>query len=174
MVRAQVVSFRRHDARSAPADDMNTPADVKPNGRARLALVCVWLIAAWVLTGAVFKLFWGTPALLPQVVRDVPLELGLTYKLAIGIELAIVAVALTKPRVGWWLQAALLVVFDVVLTTQIAAGVENCGCFGAKLEVDPHVMMAIDSALLAGLLVARPWRNLGAGARPIVPMVLAA
>src|SRR6185503_10552929 len=116
------------------------------------ALACVVAIAVWVLTGAVFKLVWGTPALLPGVVRDLPLELGLTYKLAIGIELAIVAIALSKPRWGWPLQASLLLVFDLVLTTQIAAGVESCGCFGAKLEIDPRVMLAIDSVLLAGLL----------------------
>jgi len=87
-------------------------------------------------------------------VRDLPLELGLTYNLAIGIELAISVVALTKPRWGWWMQAALLLVFDLVLSTQIAAGETNCGCFGAKLSVDPRVMLAADSALLVGLLAA--------------------
>ncbi len=145
-----------------------------PTERKRFALVAVWLIAAWVLTGAVFKLVWGTPALLPEVVRDLPLELGLTYKLAIGIELAIVAIALSKPRWGWVLQAMLLVVFDLVLTTQIRAGVENCGCFGGKFSMPPKWMMAIDTALLAALLLAKPWRNLGRGLGPIVPVALAA
>ncbi|NOT32444.1 MAG: hypothetical protein HOP15_18520 [Planctomycetes bacterium] len=153
---------------------MNPPADVNSTRRTRFALSWIWLIAAWVLTGAAFKLFWGTPALLPEVVRDLPLELGLTYKLAIGIELAIVLVALAKPRWGWLLQAALLLVFDAVLTTQIAAGAESCGCFGSKLSMPPWVMMAIDSALLAGLLLARPWKHFGAGVNPIVPVALAA
>jgi hypothetical protein len=153
---------------------MNPPSDVNPAVRPRLSLCWIWTIAAWVLTGAVFKLFWGTPALLPQIVRDVPLEIGLTYKLAIGIELAIVGVALTKPRWGWVLQALLLVVFDFVLTTQIRAGVDNCGCFGSKFSVPPRVMLAIDSALLAGLLVSQPWKRLGAGLMPVVPVALAA
>ncbi len=147
---------------------------MNPERRSRLALAWIWLIAAWVLFGAVFKLFWGTPALLPTVVRDLPLELGLTYNLAIGIELAIAGVALTKPRWGWWLQAALLVVFDLVLTTQIAAGETNCGCFGSKLSVDPRVMLAIDSVLLAVLLALRPWSCLGPGLPPLAPITLAA
>jgi hypothetical protein len=104
----------------------------------------------------------------------VPLELGVTYNLAIGIELAIAAVALTRPRIGWLLQAALLAVFDLVLTTQIAAGTENCGCFGNKLSMPPWVMLLIDSVLLAGLLVLRPWRAAPAGLPLLVPAALAA
>jgi hypothetical protein len=153
---------------------MSSLQAVNPERRSRLALAWVWVIAAWVLTGAVFKLFWGTPALLPKVVRALPLELGATYNLAIGIELAIASVALARPRWGWWMQAALLLVFDVVLTTQIAAGETNCGCFGSKLEVDPRVMMVVDSALLVGLLAARPWSRLGPGLPPVVPAALAA
>ncbi len=145
-----------------------------PTGKQRFARAWIALISAWVLTGAVFKLFWGTPALLPEVVRNLGFELGLTYNLAIGIELAIVGVALVKPRWGWLLQAALLVVFDVVLTTQIAAGAENCGCFGNKFSVPPWAMMAIDSALLGGLLLARPWSSLGPGLTPVAPIALAA
>jgi hypothetical protein len=147
---------------------MESP-QVSTPARSRLALVPVVLIALWILAGATFKLFFGTPALLPAVVRDLPLELGLTYNLAIGIELAIVAVALAKPRLGWVLQAALLAVFDLVLATQIAAGETNCGCFGSKLSVPPWLMLGIDSVLLAALLLARPWRNLPSGAPLAVP-----
>jgi len=154
---------------------MSSLSAVNPERRSRFAQASVWLISAWVLTGAVFKLFWGTPALLPRVVRNLPLEVGITYNLAIGIELAIAGVALTRPRWGWWMQAALLLVFDAVLTTQIAAGETNCGCFGSKLSVDPRVMMAVDSALLVGLLAARPWsRRLGPGLPRIVPIAVAA
>jgi hypothetical protein len=152
----------------------SSPTAPANNGRSRLALVPVWLIALWVLAGASFKLFWGTPALLPKVVRDLPLELGLVYNLAIGIELAIVAVSLAKPRWGWLLQAALMVVFDLVLTTQIAAGETNCGCFGSKFSMPPGLMLAIDTALLFLLLVARPWRTLPAGTPPLVPVGAAA
>jgi len=147
---------------------------VNPESRSRIALAWVWLISAWVLTGATFKLFWGTPALLPQVLRDLPLEIGVTYNLAIGIELAISWVALTKPRWGWWMQVALLLVFDAVLTQQIAAGAKSCGCFGTKLEIDPRIMMGADTLLLAGLVSLRPWSCLGIGLPAGVPVVLAA
>jgi hypothetical protein len=147
---------------------------VNPSRSPRLALAALWLIAAWILAGATFKLFWGTPALLPAVVRDLPLELGLTYKLAIGIELAVVAVILSKPRWGWVLAVLQLLAFDLVLVTQIAAGETNCGCFGSKLSVSPPLMLAIDSALLLALLLARPWRTLPAGPSPGVPLAVGA
>jgi hypothetical protein len=147
---------------------------VEPSRRAPLTDAWIVVISAWVAAGAIFKLIWGTPALLPEVVRGVPLELGVTYNLAIGIELALAAVALTRPRIGWLLLAALLAVFDVVLTTQIAAGTENCGCFGNKLSMPPWVMMVIDSVLLAGLLVLRPWRTAPRGLPLLVPAALAA
>jgi hypothetical protein len=153
---------------------METLADVTPNGRRRFALFWIGLISAWVLTGAAFKLFWGTPALLPAVVRDLPLELGLTYNLAIGIELAVAGVSLSRPRWGWVLQVVLLLAFDAVLVTQIAAGETNCGCFGAKVSVPPWLMLVIDSSLLLGLLASRPWARLGAGPSPTVPVAVAA
>lgn len=147
---------------------------VESSGRSRLAYAWIALIAAWVSAGAIFKLVWGTPALLPEAVRRVPLELGVTYNLAIGIELAIAAIALTRPRTGWVLLAALLVVFDAVLTTQIAAGDASCGCFGSKLAMPPWLMMGIDSVLLLGLLALRPWRSAPRGLPIVVPAVLAA
>ena len=147
---------------------------VSSTGRPRLARFFVLLIAAWVLAGATFKLFWGTPALLPKLVRDLPLELGLTYRLAIGIELAVVAVALSKPRWGWALQVALLGVFDFVLTAQLAAGEKNCGCFGEKFSMPPALMMAIDTLLLVGLMLGRPWRSLPLGPSPTAPIAVAA
>ena len=142
-------------------------------GRTRLASAWIVVIALWVAAGALFKLFWGTPALLPAAVRDIGLDLGLTYNLAIGIELAIVAVALLAPRLGWVLELLLLLVFDVVLGTQIAAGDASCGCFGAKLSMPPWVMLAIDSVLLFGLLALRPWSGLGKGA-PLALLAAAA
>jgi hypothetical protein len=123
-----------------------------------LAIPAVVAVALWVLVGACFKLFWGTPADLPQPVRDFPLELGLTYNLAISIEIAIALVALLRPRWGWLPQALLLVVFDVVLAQLMVAGAENCGCFGSSVSMPPWAMMTIDSVLLLALLVTRPWR----------------
>jgi hypothetical protein len=155
---------------------MSTAQVVSPNHR-RFARAAVGLVAAWVLAGAGFKFFKGTPALLPESVRDfgdaLGLELGVVYKLAIGIELAIVAFALLRPRWGWLLQAALLLVFDLVLTLQIQKGAENCGCFGSALEVPPKLMLTIDSVLLALLALSRPWR-LASGGSPTIPLAAGA
>lgn len=157
---------------------MNDSTVPQESRKARLTLAAIGLVSAWVLLGAVFKLFWGTPALLPKPViatgERFGLELGLVYKLAIGLELAIVAVALLRPRLGWWALAALLVVFDLVLTAQIAAGEEKCGCFGASFSPSPKVMLAIDTALLVLLLVTRPWSSAGRGLPLAVPSAVAA
>jgi len=134
--------------------------------------------ALWVLVGAVFKLFWGTPGLLPKPVIEggerLGLDLGLTYKLAIGLELALVVLALLRPRLGWWGLAALFVVFDLVLASQIAAGETKCGCFGSSFSPSPKVMLAIDTALLVLLLVTRPWSTAPRGLPLVVPAALGA
>ncbi len=122
------------------------------------------LCAVWLAAGALAKLVYGTPALLPEVIRKgTPIGLDLTYTLVIGIELALVALAFLRPRQAWPLFAALFVFFDFVLTTQLAAGAESCGCFGGGLKVPPVLMMCVDSALLLALLVAKPWSALRRG-----------
>lgn len=135
------------------------PVNDRPPSDKRSLFAASWIraVALWILAGALFKLFRGTPADLPRLVRDLPLELGLTYKLAIAAELGIAFTALLRPRWGWPLELALLAVFDAVLATQIAAGDASCGCFGTSITIPPWVMLAIDSTLLAGLLLARPW-----------------
>ena len=48
----------------------------------RLARLAIFATGLWILTGALFKLLLGTPADLPQPVKDVGLPLGTTYRLA--------------------------------------------------------------------------------------------
>jgi len=132
-----------------------------------LARLALWLCAIWLAAGALAKLFLGTPVLLPAVIREqTPLSLDLTYTLVIGIELSLVALAFLRPRLAWPAMLALFAFFDFVLTTQIAAGTESCGCFGGALKVSPQLMMAVDSALLLFLLATKPWSSIrwrGAG-----------
>lgn len=132
-----------------------------------LARWALRLAALWLAAGAVAKLFFGTPALLPAVIREhTPLSLDLTYTLVIGIEFALVALCLLRPRQAWPLMVALFAFFEFVLTTQLAAGATNCGCFGDGLHVPPALMIAVDSALLLFLLATKPWvalRARGAG-----------
>lgn len=140
---------------------MSEPAPSAPPRFAPFARVALLLTAAWILTGAVFKLLVGTPNDLPPVLFDLlPLSKVLIYQLAIAAELVIVALALVKPRLGWWLCAAAMVVFDLILVQLIASDAKTCGCFGGKVEMPPQNMLLIDSVLLVALLASRPWRVL--------------
>lgn len=130
----------------------------------RLAL---WLAVAWIASGALFKLLAGSPNDLPPVLHDLPIGIGVLYPSVIGIELAVVALALLVPRVGWWLVALQLAAFLGVLGWLLVEGAESCGCFGSKVKIPPAVMMGIDGALLLGLLATRPWRSFRPGAFPI-------
>lgn len=139
--------------------------------RSPLPVAIVRLCGLWIAVGALFKLLLGTPNDLPQVVRDFPLELGLTYKLTISIELCIALLSLLRPRWSWLLLFAIYLTFEAVLITQMAAGDANCGCFGSKVPMAPWVMMAIDSVLLLGLLISRPWKTLGKKGAPTVVVI---
>ncbi len=139
------------------------------------AVLLIWLASLWVLAGACFKLFLGTPADLPEAVRSLsPLGLGLTYKLAISVELCLGFLGLLRPRIGWVPLVLLFLVFDAVLFLQIAADESNCGCFGSNVSVPPEAMLLIDSSLLAGILYSRPWRIRGWGAPMMVVGILLA
>jgi hypothetical protein len=138
-------------------------SSIRP-GFARTALA---VGALWVLAGALFKLFLGTPADLPSPVKELPLELGVTYNLAIGAELFVVSLALLRPRSGWVLLATLFVAFEVVLAIQLARGETRCGCFGSKLSLHPAAMMAIDSAMFLALVASQPWRARSAKQPPL-------
>jgi hypothetical protein len=132
--------------------------------RGHLPPLLVRLAATWILAGALFKLFLGTPADLPAPVREVGaglgLGVGLVYRIAIGIELAVAFLALLRPRLGWLPLALLFVAFDAVLGVLVARGTANCGCFGSSVSVPPWVMLLVDSALLLAVLLVRPWRSL--------------
>ncbi len=127
--------------------------------RLKIADLVVRLVGAWILSGALFKLLLGTPADLPSIVRELPLDLGLTYKLAISAEFAIAAFALLVPRVAWPAVAALMAVFCGILVKLWADGDANCGCFGSSVSFPPWAMLLIDGTLLVALLAQRPWRD---------------
>jgi len=126
----------------------------------------VRLAALWVAAGALFKLLAGSPADLPQVLHELPLDVALVFKGAIGIELAIVCAALLRPTLGWLPMVLLFAVFDAVLVPIIASGAESCGCFGSSVTIPPEVMLTIDSVLLLGILLGRPWKSKAASYGP--------
>jgi hypothetical protein len=129
----------------------------------------VWALriaAAWLLTGALFKLFGGNPNLIPPLVRTMtPFSLVLTYHIAIAVELVLVVLALLQPRIGWAPITALFVFFLVLLADLQLKGAASCGCFGEAIDTPPLLIMAIDATALACVLITRPWSSLrGRGA----------
>jgi hypothetical protein len=125
---------------------------------APLAPIAVRVAGAWLFAGAFFKLFFGTPNLIPPLVRDyTPFSLILTYHVAIAVELAIVVLAMLKPRVGWIAITPLFAFFLVLLGDMLLKGQTNCGCFGKAFELHPGVMMLVDAACLILVLASRPW-----------------
>jgi hypothetical protein len=122
-----------------------------------LAPAVIRLVGAWVLVGALAKLFVGTPGDLPPVVLKLLHDPDLAFRLVISCELAVVAFALITPRLGWPLVCALMLAFLVVLGEMIAAGKTSCGCFGGKIQIRPEVMFGIDLVAFVSLLAVKPW-----------------
>jgi len=126
----------------------------------------------WVLAGALFKLFAGSPNDIPGSVFEYsPLGPVDTFRVAIGIEISIVALALFKPQLGWLPLALMFVIFDLVLWPLVQAGEASCGCFGSSITIPPAVMMAIDTGCLLALLVGRPWSALRLERLNVLPLV---
>lgn len=129
----------------------------------RVPAAAVRIVSLWILVGALYKLFQGTPNdLPPPVLEFLPnLDPGLKLHLAIAIELAVVVLAWVTPRIAWPLVVAQFAVFIGILVVLLARGAESCGCFGSKVTMPPAAMLAIDGACLVGLLATRPWKTFG-------------
>jgi hypothetical protein len=141
------------------------------SSRSGFASVVVRLAGTWILAGAVAKLFLGTPMDLPPVVRRMtPFGLDLTFHLVIGVELAMVCLAWIRPKLAWPLVLALFLFFDFVLTTQLSAGADSCGCFGSKIKVPPWLMLSVDSALVLSMLASRPWSSIRRPGGSLAPL----
>ena len=124
-----------------------------PGLRAHLSIL---LPVLWLATGASFKLFAGTPKDLPPILFDLGLDIDLVFRVAIGVELSIVSLAVFRPTLGWRLLALQYVVFLALLVQLAASGADSCGCMGSSVTLTPLTMIGIDGALLALLLTARP------------------
>ncbi|MEM1449864.1 MAG: hypothetical protein AAF726_11130 [Planctomycetota bacterium] len=129
----------------------------------------------WLLTGALYKLFDGSPNdLPPPVVERSPLDMFDTFRYAILVELAVVGLVLTVPRLGWVLLAGTFATFLAVLAPLAMEGAESCGCFGSNVTIKPWMMMAIDGGLLLVLLFSKPWtlpRDSGLGFAAFLPFL---
>lgn len=154
--------------RAFPREEPPMIVGKDPSPLGKIARFAIAAAGFWILLGALFKLFWGTPADLPQSVKDVPLELGTTYRMAIAIELVLATLAFLKPRWAWLPLLGALMVFDIILGKEMEAGAASCKCFGGKVEMPPELMMGIDSALFLAIVLTRPWITVGGKGAPAV------
>ena len=122
------------------------------------------VIGLWVLAGAVMKLLWGSAADLPKLIRSLPLDPLVTFRVAVAAELCIALLALLRPRWSWLLVIVLLMIFNVTLVHQVMEGETSCGCFGYKLDVPPEIVLGVDVILLLLLLLSKPWGAPGSDA----------
>jgi len=138
------------------------------------AWIAIILACAWVAAGAVFKLAEASPNDIPPVVLKYSKEwfsfdMATTYRWAVTIEIAVVTLALLRPRLGWFILAGQYTVFLLILVNLMLAGSASCGCFGGAVNVKPWEMMVIDAPLLLILLMSKPWKRLPK--RPAGPMI---
>ncbi len=119
------------------------------------------VVPAWVLTGALFKLTEATPKLLPPktilpLADKAGIDLYLLLAIVIGLEFLAVAVMLCISRLARPMAIFILSVFCLILIGEMVQGnVVSCGCLGT-IKVAPWVMLAIDGALLLGVLAFDP------------------
>lgn len=122
--------------------------------------IAVRLCATWLLVGALFKLFKGTPGDLPKSFVELsPFSVEVTFVLAISVELALVALAFTRPKLAWLPLALLFAFFEFLLAGLIASGAKSCGCMGGSITITPIVMASIDSVFLLAMLATQPWKR---------------
>lgn len=152
-------------------DAQDTPSRPALPGFA-LALGLLWLAA-----GALYKLFDGHPADLPQsVIEKSPFDAWDTFRYAIAAELAVVGLVIALPRLGWLALCGVFATFLAVLMPLVLEGAESCGCFGGTVKISPTTMMSIDGGLLLLILFSRPWRlprGAGLGFAAALPLIAA-
>ena len=129
--------------------------------RPSIGALVIRVAAAYVLVGAVAKVFWGAPSDLPQaLLHAVPLDPEVLFDLVIAVELLCAVMALVAPRLGWPIVAAVLIGFIGVLVQQLRAGELSCGCFGTAVTAPAWLMLSIDSVALLGVILIQPWSSL--------------
>lgn len=120
-------------------------------------------VPGWLMTGALFKLYYRSPRNLPETIwknAHEIIDLDLLLRGIIGLELIIAGIMFFSRRFSRLVAIALLVLFCVILVNEMRIGAASCGCMG-KIVMPPWLMLIIDLPLLIGVLIFRP-----SGGRP--------
>jgi len=122
-------------------------------------LFCRILVPGWLLTGAVFKLYYRDPQSLPESIwrpaYELSVNLDLLLRLIIAAEIVIAGIMFFSRRFSRLTAVALLVFFCIILVHELDIEAASCGCLG-KVVMPPEIMLAIDIPLLIGVLAFRP------------------
>jgi hypothetical protein len=134
-------------------------------------IMCRGIVPAWLFTGALVKLFDGTPALLPKQVRAVYSGIAKVFGMSaeadltrffdialrgtISMEFTLAAAMILLPRFSRAIAALVLTLFVAILVSVVISGDASCGCFGSK-GPPPIVVLIIDGTLLACVLFFKP------------------
>ncbi|MFM9180560.1 MAG: MauE/DoxX family redox-associated membrane protein [Phycisphaerales bacterium] len=167
----------------ATTNDTPAPSAASPTALAGTLLARV-IVPLWIIAGGAVKLWERNPQLLPKPVTDVTdwlfvSGMGMSreryldpaMRAMVATEFAIGLVMMLGPvRVARWLGASVLGLFCLILGILIASGAAQCGCFGAS-GPSPTVMIAIDGALLAGLLFLPPAERTSTAATPALSVL---
>jgi len=116
-------------------------------------------VPGWLLTGALFKLYYRSPRSLPETIwknaHDMGINLDVLLRGIIGLELIIAGIMFFSRRFSRLVAIALLVLFCLILFNEMRIGAASCGCMG-KIVMPPWLMLIIDLPLLIGVLLFRP------------------
>jgi len=124
------------------------------------------VVPAWILTGAIFKLIEASPSLLPRYSILDPasriefINLEVLLATLIGLEITAAMAMIFLPRIARLTAIFMLACFCAILINEIRNGATSCGCFGGW-SPPPELMLAIDGALLVGVLAIAPgkWKS---------------
>lgn len=117
------------------------------------------VVPGWLLTGALFKLYYRSPRSLPETIWKNAHEMGINLDVLlrgiIGLELIIAGIMFFSRRFSRAVAIALLALFCLILLNEMRIGAASCGCMG-KIVMPPWLMLIIDLPLLIGVLLFRP------------------
>jgi len=114
---------------------------------------------AWLLTGALFKLYFDMPRALPMTIWKPAhawgIDLQILLHVIVGIELLMVGVMVLSSRWARPLAIFILTLFSLILIGEILLDNDSCGCLG-KIHTPPLLILIIDGIILLGEILCRP------------------
>lgn len=121
-----------------------------------LLLGSVFVFSAWtkVLSPKAFVAAIDSYGIFPS---DLALALA-TGVVGLEFALGVMLILGIQRRTAAWLSLPLLVMFVGLLLYAMQAGIEECGCFGEVIKLEPKVELMLDIGLL-GLLALILWKG---------------